>query len=53
MELGKAYPALGNLARGGFSTRDLQTRFSLSLEESIRQDMAGQFFFVRGRELGF
>ena len=48
MVLGKAYPALlGNLAGGGFSTRILKPVFSLSLEESIKQDMAGQCFFVR------
>ena len=55
MVLGKAYPALlGNLAGGGFSTRILKPVFSLSLEESIKQDMAGQCFFVRwGGDLVF
>lgn len=54
MVLGKAYPALlGNLAGGGFSTRILKPVFSLSLEESIKQDMAGQFFCAVGRGLGF
>ena len=55
MVLGKAYPALlGNLAGGGFSTRIFKPVFSLSLEESIKQDMAGQCFFARwGGDLVF
>jgi len=46
--VGKSVPGpAGKFSGRRFQYSDLKTRFSLSLEESIKQEMAGQCFFVR------